>query len=159
MTTNLRIIRKASQKDMDDLAYIEINSGYKFRGLIKIEEEIKRIKEDFNKGCHFFIERGKRAYASVLFKDSICHADYLSVIKSEHGKGWGKLFMRFIEEKARKEKCKKITLEVNSKNKIAIGLYKKIGYSTVGVKEKVNYGKKVTKYIMEKNLNLSKNNK
>ncbi len=147
------MIRKASIKDIKDLVQIEINSGYKFRGQIDIREEIKRIKEDFNKGCDFFIEKDKRAYASVLFKNSICHVDYLSVIKSEHGKGWGRLFMEFIEEKARKKKCKKITLEVNSKNKIAINLYKKFGYSIVEVKEKVNYGKKVTKFTMEKNLN------
>ena len=90
----------------------------------------------------------------MLFKDAICHADYLSFIKSEHGKGWGKLFMKLIEEKAKKKKCKRITLEVNSNNKIAIDLYKKFGYSIIEVKEKINYGRKVTKYIMEKNLNV-----
>lgn len=81
---------------------------------------------------------------------------YISVIRSEHGKGFGKYLLKHIEEISRKKKCKKIILEVNSKNRIAIGLYKKFGYLIVEIKEKINYGKKVTKYIMEKNLNLSK---
>ncbi|MBS3146182.1 GNAT family N-acetyltransferase [Candidatus Woesearchaeota archaeon] len=152
------MIRKATKKDIQDIAFIELNSGYKFRGQISTNEEIDRIKDDFLNGCDFFIEKEKRAYVSVLFKNSVCHVDYLSVIKREHGEGLGGLFMQFIEKKAINKKCKKISLEVNSKNSAAINLYKKLGYSVVKVKEKVNYGKKATKFVMEKDLNLSDNN-
>lgn len=41
------MIRKASLRDIKDLASIEIISGYKFRGSVDLEKEILRIKLDF----------------------------------------------------------------------------------------------------------------
>lgn len=147
------MIRKASIRDIKDLAYIEINSGYKFRLSVDLEKEILRIKLDFFRGCDFFINIDKTAYAQILIKKDVCHLEYISVIKSEHGKSFGKYLLKHIEEISRKKKCKKISLEVNSKNSVAINLYKKFGYSIVKIKERENYGKRVNKYVMEKNLN------
>lgn len=147
------MIRKASIKDIKDLVHIEINSGYKFRDSIDMNKELKRIKSDFRKGYEFFIDSKKRAYMSLQFKNKVCYLGYLSVIKSEHGKGIGKLFMEHVDILARNKKCKKIILEVNKKNYAAINLYEKFGYTIVKTIKRVNSQKEATKLIMEKNLN------
>ena len=148
------MIRKASIKDVTALVHIELNSGYEFRDSVDINKELNRIESDFRNGCQFFIDIKNRAYMSMLFKNNVCYQDYLSVIKSEHGNGLGNLFMEHVDLLDRDIKCKKIILEVNDKNYVAINLYKKYGYTILKSIKLVNYQKEETKLIMEKNLNL-----
>ena len=148
------MIRKASIKDITALVHIELNSGYEFRDSVDFNKELNRIKSDFRKGCEFFIDDKKRAYMSMLFKNKVCYLDYLCVIKSEHGNGLGNLFMEYVDILAKKIKCKKIILEVNEKNYVAINLYKKFGYKIIKNIKKEIHQNELTKLIMEKNLNL-----
>jgi len=148
-------ITKAKIDDIKEIAKIEINSGYEFRKDAKLNEEYKRINEEF-KTKEFFIVKNKNTklvgYISFKIKNRECKLDYLSVIKSFHGKGVGKKLMRFVENYAKKKNCRKIEFEVNNKNFRAIGLYNQLRYYVVSVKEKINYGKKVVKLKMEKEL-------
>jgi len=147
------MIRKATEKEVEILASIEINSGYEFRKKIDLKKEIKRIKEDFKRGCEFFVFEDKErmlAYASLLINNKNLHIDYLSVLKKYHGKGIGKKFKRFFEIYAKKMGCRRILTEVNNKNFPMIGLNAKFGYVVVDIMEKKNNGKKVKKLLMEK---------
>ncbi|EJO5348542.1 GNAT family N-acetyltransferase [Clostridium botulinum] len=56
----------------------------------------------------------------------------LAVNPKFQGKGIAKNLMAFVEEKAKKHKNASIRLDTYSKNKTAINLYKKLGYSIVG---------------------------
>jgi RimJ/RimL family protein N-acetyltransferase len=47
------------------------------------------------------------------------------------GKGYGKLALKIIENEAKKLGAKKFSLETFSRNKRAIGFFKKAGYKTV----------------------------
>ncbi|MBS3172319.1 GNAT family N-acetyltransferase [Candidatus Woesearchaeota archaeon] len=145
------MIRKATEKDIPLIAKIEINSGYEFRKSLKLQNYINFVKNDFRKGREFFIY-DKKAYASLKIRRNICEFEFLSVIKKHHNQGIGKKLIVYRENFAKKKKCKKIIVEVNSKNYPIIGIYNKREYSVVKIKEKVNYGKKFKKLIMEKKL-------
>ncbi|NFD42781.1 GNAT family N-acetyltransferase [Clostridium botulinum] len=56
----------------------------------------------------------------------------LAVNPKFQGKGVAKTIMSFVDEKAKEQNCKSIRLDTYSKNKVAINLYKRLGYSIVG---------------------------
>lgn len=145
------MIRKATEKDIPLIAKIEINSGYKFRKSPQLEEWIEITKKNFKAGREFFLYDNK-AYGSLKIRRKTCELEFLAVIKKYHSQGIGKKLIVYRENFAKKKKCKKIIVEVNSKNYPIIGIYNKRGYSVVKIKEKVNYGKKFKKLIMEKKL-------
>lgn len=77
----------------------------------------------------------------------------ISIKKEARGKKLGeKLLEKIIEEAVKKLKVKIITLYVVSKNKVAINLYKKMGFKKLGtVKKGYNhYGKLMDHIIMIK---------
>ncbi|MFV3013636.1 GNAT family N-acetyltransferase [Clostridium botulinum] len=56
----------------------------------------------------------------------------LAVNPKFQGKGVAKTIMSFVDEKANEQNCKSIRLDTYSKNKVAINLYERLGYSIVG---------------------------
>ncbi|WP_175987133.1 GNAT family N-acetyltransferase [Bacillus sp. Marseille-Q1617] len=57
----------------------------------------------------------------------------IRILEEHQGKGYGKEAMKEIEEKAKQIGVNKIGLHVFGHNKIARGLYEKIGYKTTNV--------------------------
>lgn len=90
-------------------------------------------------------------YKSVYWKlndDSPLVVHRLAVNPKFQGKGIAKTIMNFVDEKAIKLNCKSIRLDTYSKNKVAINLYKKLGYSIVG--EVYFRGKKIHLNVLKK---------
>lgn len=60
----------------------------------------------------------------------------VSVDDKQRGRGLGKQLMVRAEEFARERGARRLELEVFARNKIAVELYRKLGYETEGVKRK-----------------------
>lgn len=131
---------------------------------ISLKEEreyLKRILKDMKekKAVYLFIDiDGKiMGNASVSLKDKGArrHVGELAIsIKKEiRGRGLGKEFLKRVIEKAKKElKITMVTLYAASENKVAIGLYKKMGFKEAGMvkKEYNHYGKVMDTVLMVK---------
>ncbi|MFA5207751.1 MAG: GNAT family protein [Candidatus Paceibacterota bacterium] len=77
----------------------------------------------------------------------------ISLKKEIRGRGLGEKLLRKIIDKARKElKIEIVTLTAFSKNKVAINLYKKVGFKKLGTIKKgvSHYGKLMDQDIMVK---------
>ena len=95
------------------------------------------------------------ARISLIDKSTRGHVGELgiSLLKDIRGRGLGEKLLRKILDKARKElKVKIVTLYAYSKNKVAINLYKKVGFKKLGtIKNGINhYGKFIDNDIMVK---------
>lgn len=65
-------------------------------------------------------------------------ADLMNIVtkKSFRANGIGKLMLEYLINMCKNEKIKTLNLEVNSKNTIAITLYKKYNFKEVGLRKK-----------------------
>ena len=88
-------------------------------------------------------------YIDLKVDNKIGEINFLSIIKSEHGKGLGLKLMKFVLNHAKKRGCKKVMIKVKNDNFIAISLYNKLKFNIVGFTEK-KYGR--NKLKMEKKL-------
>jgi RimJ/RimL family protein N-acetyltransferase len=143
---------------VDEKAYITVQKK------LNLNEERKYLKQVLKE-----IEKGTRvdlildingevcgsARVSLIDKETKGHIGELgiSLIKDVRGKGLGEKLLRKIIDKAHKElKIKIVTLYAYSKNKVAINLYKKVGFKKLGtIKNGINhYGKYVNNDMMVK---------
>jgi len=80
--------------------------------------------------------RGGRVIASAFIDIGIStqtgYVYSVRVRKDMRGKGLGKILMRALLTYAKKLGLKKLTLHVDSKNKIAISLYNRLGFRCTG---------------------------
>ncbi|MDS1002474.1 MULTISPECIES: GNAT family N-acetyltransferase [Clostridium] len=101
-----------------------------------IDENLYTIIEENNCMAIIVINKFQAPeYESIHWKlndNSPLVVHRLAVNPKFQGKGIAKTIMSFVDEKARKLNCKSIRLDTYSKNKVAINLYKKLGYSIVG---------------------------
>ena len=67
--------------------------------------------------------------------DEVLVIHTLTVSPSSSGKGYGTEFIRFYESMGKEMKLKDLRLDTNEKNKAARALYKKLGYTEVGIVE------------------------
>ncbi len=76
------------------------------------------------------------------------------VSKEARGKGTGKILMEgILSEIGKKESIRKVILGVNQKQKAAVELYRRFGFSVTGEREEVQGdGKSHRGYVMEKEL-------
>lgn len=74
---------------------------------------------------------GKWEHAAA--DDQICVIHTLVILPSEKGKGYGKAFIDFYEEYARKAGCTELRLDTNARNKAARAMYSKLGYKEIDV--------------------------
>ncbi len=147
-------LRKATINDINEIAEIEYQSGYKW-GQNK-KDTLEMIKDLFNNISLAYIleNKGKGiGYFSISFnkKAKICYFDYIAVKKQFQGKGFSKILMEKAISIAKKMKFNKIQLGVWAKNFSAISLYAKFGFYVVKVKKR-HYKNGDDKLVMEKRL-------
>lgn len=128
-------IKKASQVNYKDLAYIEFNSGYIWSDY-SLQEEEKLAKEHIGQADIFiaYEKENPLGYVSIICEDNIADLS-ISVHKDHQNKGIGSLLMEKIIIFCRGKNIKKIILEVWEHNS-AIYLYKKFNFKITGKKEK-----------------------
>lgn len=82
----------------------------------------------------FIANRSIIGYAGYWLGDKEAHITKFTVAPEFRRKGLGKLFMRYIFEKAKKDNAKEIVLEVRESNLPARLLYEKMGFQVIGIR-------------------------
>lgn len=100
----------------EDLKRVSINTGYL---LIKI------MKFDFIKNLEKFIKSFLKL--SIIKKDEY-YISNIAVYPEFRGLGIGRKLLLFIENKAKENNLKKLSLDVEKENKNAIEIYKNFGF-------------------------------
>ncbi len=77
-------------------------------------------------------------YALAVWKhsaedDEIMVLHTLCIDPAEQGKGYGRAFVSYYEEYARKNGCPELRMDTNAVNKAARAMYRKLGYEEVGI--------------------------
>ena len=147
------VIRPPKMSDLDSLLEM-INSLVEERAMITIQNKLtlkeekkylQKIIKDKNSIHLFLIIDGKVMGNARIFrhegtKNHIGEMG-ISIKKEARGLGLGeRLFKKVMEEGIKKFKLKIVILDVYGRNKIAQGLYKKIGFKIIGkIKGGTNY--------------------
>lgn len=119
----------------------------KFQSVIAIENQ---LLENY---CYYILMYDKNpvGYLSVVKKDNSLFLSKIYVLKSERGKGIGKIAMEFIHKKAKELMLNSIVLTVNKYNVNSIKAYKKMGFENVGeLVQDIGGGFVMDDYKMEK---------
>ena len=134
---------------LDYKSYISINDGTEkwgetfFNNIIKQESVI-----------HFFSLMPRKGYLSARISGEDLELIIIGVDKANRRKGLAKEMLIKLFTLAKRKKLKKIFLEVSVKNKVAINLYKRVGFKTYQQRE--NYysknRKKETALLMLKDI-------
>lgn len=151
------IIRKAKASDIDAIESLynkilskeeesgKVTTGWE-RGIYPrretAEEAIKRddifVMEDeedivgsgiINKEQVDVYEKAKWKFSAEDSEVMVLHTLVIDPDKS--GKGYGKKFVDFYEDYARKNDCKYLRIDTNEKNKVARSLYRSLGYEEI----------------------------
>ena len=152
------MIRKAAEKDIASVNAIydeihdkeekgEMTVGW-IRGVYPTEETARKAYEN---GELFVEEDGKRIVAAAIINrkqvdsykdgnwlypapdDSVMVLHTLVVSPSQSGKGYGKAFVAFYEDYAKKNGCDYLRMDTNERNRNARALYRKLGYREAGI--------------------------
>ena len=122
-----------------------------------LKETLKQIKEKDRVFLFIDIDGKVMGNASVSLKDRSARRHVgelaISVSREIRGRGLGKELLKRIIDKAVKElKITMVILYAASENKVAIGLYKKMGFKEAGkIKKEYNhYGKVMDTVLMVK---------
>ena len=106
-----------------------------------IEQQRKNIQEQLEKGSLTFVLEDNKKLVGYVFgniftanRKKHCMNLAIAILQEYTGKGYGTKLMNTIEEYAINNGITRLELEVSKKNKIAISLYKKIGFEVEGVK-------------------------
>ena len=131
------VIRQATNKDRDALktliSGVLIEYGLKI-DLDNTDSDLADIESNYNnrKGTFDLLtENTGRIMATVgIYKidSSTCELRKMYLLKSERGKGYGRLLLEHALAKAKQLGYKKVILETASVLKEALGLYKKFGF-------------------------------
>ena len=76
-------------------------------------------------------------YGSFYMTADEANINNIAVKKEERGKGYSKIIMEKIIVLAKEQGARAVTLEVESKNRIALNLYRSFGFDAEG--ERKNY--------------------
>lgn len=90
----------------------------------------KYTKIKYNKKYYYFAayENNKMiGCATVVINGGLCYVKELLVADKFRNKGIGTKLWRFVEDLAKKQKCKRIAIKTNERNVWAIRFYKKHG--------------------------------
>ena len=98
----------------------------------------------------YLLYDGIKPIATFMIKRNgeTLHFEKLGTYPSESGKGIGSFCMKKIEELAKEESCKKVSMEVYEPNQHAISFYERKGYVVVGTTDTMKY----REVIMEKRI-------
>ena len=140
-------IRKANEKDVEDMAKLIINgfSKYPYHDKWTKKEAKDSVKSDLIRGKGYVAEERKKIVGFIVITKEISGKIYLFIENlvvdiDYQRKGIGKKLVDFIEEKQRKKGEVIISLSANKKS-TAYKFYKKLGYKEN--KFNVNMSKKL----------------
>lgn len=125
------IFKKATINDIEKIARIEWESGYKWN---KSKDEcIKLANKTLNENDSktYILENNKPVgYFAVSFNKNkkICYLNYFAIKRKYQGKGLSKSLIKKAINVANENKCNEIELWVWGKNFRAIGLYNKFEF-------------------------------
>lgn len=151
-------IRKANEKDTAAVAQIysdihtEEEAGKVSIGWIRnVYPTISTAETALKRGDLFVLEdQGKIVGAAIINQqqvdvykgadwkddaadDKVMVLHTLVISPKESGRGYGKAFVAYYEEYARSKNCPYLRMDTNVKNLSARSLYKKLGYSEIGI--------------------------
>lgn len=111
--------------------YIPIIGKPQVDYMLKKFQSDEAIREQVQNGMSYFLleARGEPCgYFAFEKRGEDLFLSKIYVLKSERGKGLGKLAMGYLRETADRWKCRRICLTVNKDNSRSIAAYKKLGF-------------------------------
>lgn len=112
------------------------------------------IKDAMQNGLYTFLKAeeneeilGYGSVQTIIDEAEICN---IAVFKEHRNKGVGKSILNSIISLCKEKGVKSVFLEVSESNVVALSLYKKLGFSCVGVRE--NYYKSGNAIVMSLSL-------
>jgi ribosomal-protein-alanine N-acetyltransferase len=125
------VIRPITEKDVEQVAFLEqqcFSHPWSQEGVLaELEKE---------NGCFVgaFYENRLVAYGSLVLTCGVGYINNIAVEKDHRQKGIGDALLTALEEFCVNQKAESITLEVRQSNTVAIGLYEKHDYLSVGLR-------------------------
>jgi RimJ/RimL family protein N-acetyltransferase len=123
---------------------------YMLDKFLSVEALKDQVKDGFQ---YFIINYNQQAvgYLCIRKENEALFLSKIYVYEEFRGKKIGTSGMLFVDEQAKKLKCKKVYLTVNRNNSNSIKVYEKIGYKNVGTLVKdIGNGFVMDDYKMEK---------
>ncbi|GHC74617.1 GNAT family N-acetyltransferase [Limoniibacter endophyticus] len=101
--------------------------------------------------------RSKRPHGFVLARHAAGEGEILTIVvsKAKRGEGLGRMLMEAVLRELHKERAEVLLLEVDETNASAIGLYKRLGFTTVGTRPgyyRDGEGKATGAFVMQRDL-------
>lgn len=152
------IIRKATEADIDvveklyDAIHTAEEAGQQTIGWIRGIYPVREIAERaFDRGELYVLEDdgeihgtgiinntqdasyAKGDWAGEAPNDKVCVLHTLVIDLACSGRGYGKAFVAFYENYAMETGCTELRFDTNERNSVARAMYKKLGYTEVGI--------------------------
>ena len=173
------IVRKANETDLEAIStiYEKIHDleekGKQTIGWIRnIYPTNQTAREAIKRKDMFVLEKKGKVIASAIINQQhvdvykkgkwhyqvqdkhVCVLHTLVISPDISGKGYGKIFVKFYEDYARKMGWDELRMDTNERNQIARSLYKKLGYQEIGIVPTVFNGiPNINLVLLEKHLN------
>jgi N-acetylglutamate synthase-like GNAT family acetyltransferase len=130
-------LRKATEKDKNALLKI-INEAYKIAEFFKLEDRLneQELGNYFASGTFMVLENAEELLGCVFYKTENDNLNFslLSIAPEKQGKGYSKLLVREMDEIARENNCKTISIQVVNLRKPLFPFYESMGFVRVGTK-------------------------
>ncbi len=128
-------IKRMSPEDIDGVIEIEAKA-YGPHHWSK-DSFLQELNNELAWYYSLFDEKGKlAAYAGTWHILEEAHITNIAVDSDYRRRGYGEALLKHILDDCYKEMIKYLTLEVRVSNKAAIGLYKKYGFTSFGIRKK-----------------------
>jgi len=103
---------------------------------------------------YFVLEKDNEVvgYLGLWHKGTSFHITNIAIAEKFRRRGYGKIFLKFVERIAAIHKIKKISLEVRRSNCIAQDMYRKYGYKVIKFLRNYYQEEKEDALVMEKKL-------
>lgn len=126
--------RKMTVEDIDEVYAIEVSS---FTTPWTKDAFYKELIEN-TLAAYFVVEVDEQmvAYGGMWQIMDELHITNIAVAKGSRGKGYSKVLMDGLIDYGKKYAFKHMTLEVRQSNNVAIALYEKYGFKSVGIRPK-----------------------
>lgn len=136
--------------------YTDIIGEDQVRYMLDNFQSIEAIKKQIGSGYEYYlIQAGNEPIGYICFKkqENELFLSKFYLKSSSRGKGYGKETIKFIEEFAKKNNLKKISLTVNKDNLNSIEAYKKFNFGIAeSIVTDIGSGYVMDDYKMEKSL-------
>lgn len=119
-------------------------------------QSVASMSEQIQNGYQYFLilqDKTQVGYLSFIKREDELFLSKVYILKELRGQGIGKKAFEFIENEAKENQCKKITLTVNRNNINSIKAYENSGFLNTGaIVQDIGNGYVMDDYIMEKRL-------